>query len=214
MQSSLVSYIRMNELMATKGTLIQVAARLFAEFGYDGTSIRAITREAGANLGAVTYHFGSKENLYLEVVESLWRPAIADAEAAAAGEAPPLDRIENVVRAFLTTLDRHREMALIMAHVLSGNQKVPEPARKGLVRLMGILHDLIERGQAEGSIVRGDARLLILSTLAQPFHITMLRNRMRGVLGIAADTSEVYAKLVDNAVAFVRRGLSSAGNPQ
>jgi len=200
--------------MATKGALIQVAARLFAEFGYDGTSIRAITREAGANLGAVTYHFGSKENLYLEVVESLWRPAIADAEAAAAIEAPPLECIENVVRAFLATLDRHREMALIMAHVLSSNQVVPEPARKGLGRLIGILHALIEHGQADGTIVGGDARLLILSTLAQPFHITMLRNRMRGVLGIAADTSEVYAKLVDNAVAFVRRGLASAGNPQ
>ncbi|HSG82026.1 MAG TPA: helix-turn-helix domain-containing protein, partial [Gemmatimonadota bacterium] len=52
----------------TAEALLRAAHHLFARFGYDGTSVRAITREAGSNLGAVTYHFGSKEALYDSVL--------------------------------------------------------------------------------------------------------------------------------------------------
>jgi AcrR family transcriptional regulator len=47
----------------TKKSLLDAAERLFAERGIAGASMRAITREAAANLAAVHYHFGSKEGL-------------------------------------------------------------------------------------------------------------------------------------------------------
>lgn len=51
----------------TKSKILEVASRLFAEQGLEGTSIREISREADVNLAAINYHFKSKENLYLEV---------------------------------------------------------------------------------------------------------------------------------------------------
>jgi AcrR family transcriptional regulator len=51
----------------TRERLLATAERLFAERGYAATSVRQITDAAGANLGAVNYHFRSKENLYKEV---------------------------------------------------------------------------------------------------------------------------------------------------
>lgn len=45
----------------TKVRILNAAERLFAEHGYDATSLRTITREAGVNLAAVNYHFTSKE---------------------------------------------------------------------------------------------------------------------------------------------------------
>ena len=47
----------------TKTRILDAAERLFAEQGFAGTSTRAITTAAGANLAAVNYHFGSKEPL-------------------------------------------------------------------------------------------------------------------------------------------------------
>ncbi len=47
--------------------LLNAAESLFAERGYDGTSIRDITAKADCNLAAVNYHFHSKDNLYTEV---------------------------------------------------------------------------------------------------------------------------------------------------
>lgn len=47
--------------------LLDAAERLFAEKGFEAASVRDITQEAGCNLAAVNYHFGSKENLYRQV---------------------------------------------------------------------------------------------------------------------------------------------------
>src|SRR5438034_543465 len=65
--------------------LLAVARDLFALRGYDGTSVRDITRRARANLGAITYHFGSKEALYHEVIASRVEPLVARVILAAAG---------------------------------------------------------------------------------------------------------------------------------
>ena len=42
---------------------MDVGEALFAEHGYNGASVRDITARAHINLGAITYHFGTKENL-------------------------------------------------------------------------------------------------------------------------------------------------------
>jgi len=49
------------------GRLLDVAEKLFAEKGFDDTSIRDITSQAKCNVAAVNYHFGGKEKLYSEV---------------------------------------------------------------------------------------------------------------------------------------------------
>src|SRR5215471_2184823 len=55
-------------MIHTKEKLIATAAKLFAEQGYAATSLRQIIAEAGVNLAAVHYHFGSKEELLDAVV--------------------------------------------------------------------------------------------------------------------------------------------------
>ncbi len=52
----------------TKTLLMDVAEKLFAEKGIDATSTRAITSEAGVNLAAINYHFGSKDGLLKAVI--------------------------------------------------------------------------------------------------------------------------------------------------
>jgi len=53
----------------TRERLLEAAERLFAERGYDGTSVREITQAARCNIASVNYHFGGKDNLYLQVFE-------------------------------------------------------------------------------------------------------------------------------------------------
>jgi AcrR family transcriptional regulator len=47
----------------TRDRLLDTAERLFAEHGYQATTMRAVTTEAAANIAAVNYHFGSKQAL-------------------------------------------------------------------------------------------------------------------------------------------------------
>lgn len=53
----------------TKERILAAAEALFMEQGYAATSLRAITAQAGVNLAAVNYHFGSKEALIREVFD-------------------------------------------------------------------------------------------------------------------------------------------------
>lgn len=54
---------------STKQRIIDVAARLFAERGFENVSLRDITQAAGANIAAVNYHFGSKVGLLAQVFD-------------------------------------------------------------------------------------------------------------------------------------------------
>ena len=54
---------------STKDQLLDAAEELFAKEGFHGTSVRSITKRAGAHIASINYHFGSKEELLKEVLE-------------------------------------------------------------------------------------------------------------------------------------------------
>ena len=56
----------------TKERILNEAEALFAEKGYHAVSVREISAAAECNLAAMNYHFGHKQNLYLEVFRTRW----------------------------------------------------------------------------------------------------------------------------------------------
>jgi AcrR family transcriptional regulator len=52
----------------TKKNILDAAEKLFSSNGFSSTSLRVLTKEAGVNLAAVNYHFGSKEELIKAVI--------------------------------------------------------------------------------------------------------------------------------------------------
>ncbi|TDD80295.1 TetR/AcrR family transcriptional regulator [Actinomadura rubrisoli] len=67
-----------------RGRILDVATRLFAALGYDGTSTRLIAEAAGLNIATVAYHVGGKRDLYLAVMERAHQKERAALEAALA----------------------------------------------------------------------------------------------------------------------------------
>ena len=66
---------------ATRDAILRAAGTVFAKYGYDGGSIEKITRTAKTHDRMIYYYFGSKEKLYIEVIEDVYRQ-MSDAEAA------------------------------------------------------------------------------------------------------------------------------------
>jgi len=56
---------------ATRARIVEVAGQLFAEHGYADTTSKAICESAQTNIAAVNYHFGSRDGLYLAVLEEV-----------------------------------------------------------------------------------------------------------------------------------------------
>src|SRR5512143_3869012 len=99
------SYVCMNE---TQTRILNAAEQLLAERGFAACSLRAVTAAAGVNLGAVNYHFRSKEALIQAVYARRLQPlnrqrlaALDHCERKAAGKAVPLT---DLLHAFLDPL--------------------------------------------------------------------------------------------------------------
>lgn len=96
----------------TKERILDAAESLFAQHGFDATSLRMITASAGVNLASVNYHFQSKNSLIEAVLTRRIAPLnrerlemLASVEAAAGNESPAL---EDVVHAFVAPVVRKR----------------------------------------------------------------------------------------------------------
>ncbi len=200
--------IRMYE-NPTADALLRAARSLFARSGYEGTSVRAITREAEANLGAITYHFGSKSNLYDAVISRVLAPSRERLAAAAALPGSALDRIEAVVRAFFAFLAENPDLPRFIMQQLMSFRPIPEAALQTLQANIGLLAGLISEGQMDGSIREGDARLMALSIVAQPIYLTVAQPILREALTVDQAEPEARSRLVESVVGFVRAALSA-----
>ena len=53
-----------------KARIFSSAQKLFAEYGYDGTTTRMIAKDVGIDISTLYYHWGEKRELYLAVLEN------------------------------------------------------------------------------------------------------------------------------------------------
>jgi AcrR family transcriptional regulator len=105
MTSTDLSTISPVSQLATRVALLDAAERLFSQNGIEGTSVRDIIKAAGANLGAINYHFGTKDRLALEVfarrIEPVNRERIARLDALEAGVGRRKLKLEQILDALI-----------------------------------------------------------------------------------------------------------------
>ena len=83
----------------TRERILKAAERLFADRGYEETSIRAIVTKARVNQAAINYHFKGKDGLYREVLRMAFR-ALTKHQLAHAQEMKGMSR-ENALGEFI-----------------------------------------------------------------------------------------------------------------
>lgn len=198
----------------TPERLLAAAREIFAREGYDGASIRAITAAAGANLGAVTYHFGSKEGLYHAVLEAVLAPLRSRVLAACARPLPPLARIEAAIRAFFGHLRENPDQPRFMVQQLTVDGPLPPPLLKVLLPVAAALGQVVDQGQQEGAIRPGEPLFFVLSTLAQPVYFTLVGRKVPpGLLPVDLHAPDGQGALVDHVVRFALNGLAAREQP-
>jgi TetR/AcrR family transcriptional regulator, regulator of cefoperazone and chloramphenicol sensitivity len=88
----------------TRDKVLAAAGEVFAEQGFEGATIRAITERAGVNVAAVNYHFRDKAELYTRVVVDACSVRAAFREAAAEAPDSPEQRLRSLIYHFLEYL--------------------------------------------------------------------------------------------------------------
>ena len=191
----------------TREALLAAGRRLFSQHGYDATSVRDLTSAAGANLGAVTYHFGSKQALYYAVVEEALRPFADRVVEAASHGADSMERVASVVVAYFDVLREMPEVPFLLLQEVAAGRGPPPPAVAALKRVLGAVADVAAAGQADGSVRAGDPRLFALSVIAQPIHLSIVAKVLATVAGLDQTDAATRQRITAHVVAFVQAGL-------
>ncbi len=116
----------------TKTHILDVAEKHFAREGFAATSLRAIIKDAGVNVAAIAYHFGTKEELYQAVTERFAAPVVVEQLKRLNAE---LSRdnatLEDVLRAFyeppLELIKKMGKKGETLSMFLSRAHTEPEP---------------------------------------------------------------------------------------
>jgi AcrR family transcriptional regulator len=132
----------------TKKALLEAAKRLILERGYAGTSVRELTAAAGTNLGAVNYHFGSRENLLNEAMlefflEYAGRSADVDVDPAA----EPLKQLAERSRPMVEGIPAAQPAFVMGLEALLQSRRSPE-LHSRLVEHYAMLRRMATEGMA------------------------------------------------------------------
>jgi AcrR family transcriptional regulator len=95
---------RRNNESNRRDELLRVSARLFREKGFDGTSIRDISSAAGMHSGSPFYHFKTKQDILVAVMEQGLAEGLRKSEEVMAQSLPPEQKLKGLIRAQLGTI--------------------------------------------------------------------------------------------------------------
>ncbi|WP_019631881.1 TetR/AcrR family transcriptional regulator [Actinomadura atramentaria] len=133
--------------------LLAVATRLFAEKGYESTSVQEIVRAAGVTKGAMYHYFGSKDDLLYAIYHRLLDLQTRRLEGIADGAGTAEERLRAAALDVLETSFRYLDDLIVFfrsTHLLSAARQ--EAVRAERRRYHERFRRLVEEGQREGSL--------------------------------------------------------------
>ncbi|TDB96275.1 TetR/AcrR family transcriptional regulator [Actinomadura sp. 7K534] len=134
------------------GRLLAVATRMFAEKGFENTSVQEIVDAAGVTKGAMYHYFGSKDDLLYEIYHRLLRLQMSRLERIADGPGSAGERLRAAAVDVLDTSFRHLDDFTVFfrsTHLLSRDHR--EAVRAERRRYHERFRALVQEGQREGA---------------------------------------------------------------
>jgi AcrR family transcriptional regulator len=157
-----------------RAALLEAAIACLAELGYARTTARDLAARSGANLGAIVYHYGSKEQLLSQALAEGFRRWFRELAsiALAADRSRPDELLARAAEDLEASFQRNRWLALAFVEALAQVQHAPElrrelaasyeEAREGLGAMLGAATEagVDTRALASGVIASFDGLLL------------------------------------------------------
>ena len=152
---------RKGELTAER--ILDVAEALFAERGYEGTTLRDVAARVGIRIPSLYNHFASKDSLYAAVLERGFGPVLEVLAEFVAEGAASRDS-GRVVERVVTLLARRPNLARLVQHeTLSGGQRLTPMLRSWIAPAFARAHEMVEATPSARRWEHEDIPLLVLA---------------------------------------------------
>jgi AcrR family transcriptional regulator len=178
--------------------IMEAAEGLFAEKGFDGTSVRDIAEEAGVNLAMISYYFGSKEKLMeslfqyrgqsitLQLESMLQNKEMSSLQKAYGLIDNYMDRIMNL-QCFHKIMSREQ-----MVNVKGATTKLIHELKR---RNQELIQQLISEGQKRGEFKKNiDVPLLMATLIGTAAHIVTTQHYYKKLNNLEGMSDEEFEK--------------------
>ncbi|WP_177342913.1 TetR/AcrR family transcriptional regulator [Pseudomonas sp. EGD-AK9] len=213
---------RFSELgeVENKDLILNEAEKIFAKQGFLGTTLKQIAQSAGVTQALITYYYGTKQNLFIEV----YRRGLADVVESRQEYLKDLKekgdshKLSDVVRAYLQPQFKHREGGRTWMHFARLQSRLSSEPDEVAVPLRKELYDQELKDFIQKMIVCEGEEHRIAVSWGAVFMVSMILYMLRGVDRIGELTDgDVHAEsdddLVEKMTLFITGGINALKDP-
>jgi AcrR family transcriptional regulator len=168
---------RAEQRRRTEARILDAAAGVFVEAGYERATIRAVASAAGVDAGLVMHYFGSKQELYRRVIDAAPLPEVSGA---------PEEAVDQILATLASRLASEPTASLALLRSMLTNPEAASVARVGMARYQAQIADVIPADDAS-------LRASIISAVI--LGVTVSRHLVKSDDLAAADPAQVIGLL-------------------
>ena len=185
-----------------KTRILLAAKKLFAQQGYDGTSVRQICDEAGANVSLVSYRFGGKEKVFEALFEHFFPGHMMNA-LAEESMSSPVEGIRRIIGEVVKFTMTDREMSDIVQLEITLRTHRTATVFRFVTLVWTRVRDLLQEGKDQGLFQVESVSYAMLQVMGVALAHKRAKNSRFGFDYQDMNTDE----LAEQTIEFVLRGL-------
>ena len=144
----------------TKRKIFETSMKLFAEKGYDATSIEDITATVGVAKGTLYYHFSSKEEIFNFLIEEGIKLLQNSVDIKTAKRNNYIDKIKAIVLIQIKIVAKYEDIITIILGQFWGNEERHKKCQSLVYEYIGQIEKIVQQGIEKGEIKNGDTRAI------------------------------------------------------
>lgn len=144
----------------TKRKIFETSMKLFAEKGYEATSVEEITAIVGIAKGTLYHHFSSKEEIFKFLVEEGMKLLQNSVEIKTSKQDNTLDKIRAIILIQIKVLVRYENVINIILRQIWGTEPRNLFCKKHINEYIKTIQKIVQNGIAEGELIEGNAELI------------------------------------------------------
>lgn len=143
----------------TKRKIFETSLKLFAEKGYDNTSIEEITATVGVAKGTLYYHFSSKEEIFDFLITEGVKLLQNSVDIKTSKYENYVDKIKAIILIQVKIVNKYKDIIAILLGQFYGTEERNQKCKKYIYEYINKIEDIVKQGIELGQIKQGDAKI-------------------------------------------------------
>lgn len=177
----------------TKRKIFETSMKLFAEKGYDATSIEEITATVGVAKGTLYYHFSSKEEIFNFLVEEGMKLLKNSIEIKTSKFDNVIDKIKAIILIEIKVLAKYEHIITIILSQFWGTESRNIACKSYVLDYIKTIEDIIITGMEKRELPKGNAKIIASTIFSITSSILVYKNQT----GQSLDIHELYNEYQD-----------------